>query len=136
MTHEINENGDLVIKAGPKDREAIRGMLKDGKPPCQHEADCLESLIANSELAWIPEGATCDLTGAPMLGILGEEGTEHTVFLENHGLIPTGNDGYWPTFVPILKRWAYMNYQVRSFVTDLLETGECVFQGGYEKEAA
>jgi hypothetical protein len=128
MTYYINERGDLVIIALPKDREAIRGMLEDGEDACQHETDCLESLIANSELEWIPEGVTGDLTSAPMLGILGAEQESET---GPHGAIPSSSD----RFQPILKRWAYMNYAVRSFVTDLLENGLCVFQGGYEEAA-
>ena len=86
--------------------------------------DFLEPLIANSELEWISPSDTGDLTDAPMLGILGEEGIKsHTVFLDNFGLIETGKNGHWTYARPILNRWAYMDYQVRSPLNDLLAIG-------------
>lgn len=130
MTYKINERGNLVITATPEERADITPPESD---QFLYEDECLEKLIANSELDWIPEGvSTRDLTGAPMLGILGDEGMEdHSFFPENFGFIPTGSDGVARWARPIIARWAYMDYQVRSFVTDLIEKGECEWEGGY-----
>lgn len=111
------ERSDLMRQTGTSGIQSYEAMY-----------DWFESLIATTELEWIPEGTTDDLTSAPMLGILGEEGNkDHTVFLENHGLIDTGCDGYWALARPILERWAFMDYQVRSVLEDLRDKGECVF---------
>jgi hypothetical protein len=104
------------------------------------ESETLEPLIANSELTWIDPADTGDLTSAPMLGILGPEvpGCETAglnpqplgwIFCgqywgENHTLRGTVPPKW---FQPITARWAFMDYQVRSFLTDLADTGKAVF---------
>ena len=82
--------------------------------------DFLEPLVANSELQWIDPKDTGDLTDAPMLGILGEESNENT---GPYGAFPVGHwdDKDW--YQPILQRWAFMDYQIRSPLNDLLAIG-------------
>jgi len=90
--------------------------------------DWFEDLLGNSELEWINPDDTGDLTDAPMLGILGEEGMRDiTVFATNYGLVETGHEGHWTLCKPIIQRWAYMNYQVKSPLVDLADHGKVVF---------
>lgn len=90
------------------------------------ESDALERMIANSELEWIPEGSTGDLTSAPMLGITQEmhaSEAEITMF----GKVNHSSDYYGA----IIARWCYMSYQIKSFLNDLADKGECFWEGGY-----
>jgi len=63
-------------------------------------------VTCNSGLQWIDASETGDLTSAPMLGFKDLE-----------------ND-------TVLDRWAFMDYQVRSVLEDLRDTGKVVFVGG------
>lgn len=86
--------------------------------------DFLGPLTCNSELEWINPADTGDLTDAPMLGILGSAVRDDET--------PRGYNGpkiyVGPGLVqPILERWAFMDYQVRSVLEDLRDNGECVF---------
>lgn len=73
--------------------------------------DFLEPLTANSELEWVSSFETGDLTTAPMLGIK----EYHEKDLEEP---------------KIIQRWAFMDYQVRSVLDDLLNNGKAIFIGG------
>ena len=103
-TYDLNTQGCLIITANSTEREALRKMV-DGREDItlDMEYDALEHLIANSELSWIDPAETGDLTDAPILGLRNENGE------------------------PTDARWGYMNYAVRSFVTDLIEDGKAVF---------
>lgn len=57
--------------------------------------EVFEHLVCNSELQWIDPSETGDLTEAPMLGIRDEDGK-------------------------VLERWAYMDYQIKDMVTELM----------------
>jgi hypothetical protein len=109
MQYTINETRSrLTIHADPDDRARLAEIKADDPDEwgtTMSEGEILESLICNSELQWINPADTGDLTGAPMIGIRGEDET-------------------------ILERWAFMSYEVRSFCDDLLTTGEAVFING------
>lgn len=83
--------------------ERIEASADEREELRESRSEDLETLTANSEFQWINPSETGDLTDAPMLGI---------------------RDG--DTDV-IVARWAYMDYQVRSFVDDLIEHGRAVF---------
>jgi hypothetical protein len=104
-TYDGNVKGCLILKADENERRELKELVEEKGTGDLAEAEALERLIANSELDWIGEGETGDLTTAPMLGIRDESGK-------------------------VLSRWAFMDYQVRSFLTDLIETGKAVFIGG------
>ena len=98
--------------------------------------ELLEPLVANDEYAWLPDGCTGDLTSAPMLGVLGDEmpGPDDTDEAVGMGLYHVGR---WThggrlrqMYQPVLKRWAFLAYQVRSPQRDLADDGECVWHGG------
>ena len=114
------------------DEKAELAEIKADDPDHFRSTDALfaffEPLVANSELQWIDPSDTGDLTDAPMLGILGEEGMKnHTVFLDNFGLVECGKRGHWTYAQPILNRWAFMDYQVDNPLEVLLNKGEIVF---------
>lgn len=79
--------------------------------------DVFENMIANSELDWVRPEDTGDLTDAPMLGIVGNEGEQVEKFYGRNF-----NDQ------PILERWAFMGYQIDSPQDCLLRNGFVVFQ--------
>jgi len=132
LKYEI-KGKNLVVKPYDDEELAELRRMRD-EPDFQSDSvmyDAFESMVCNSELQWINPADTGDLTDAPMLGILGEEGTkEYTVFLENYGLVETGSDGHWTMVQPTLKRWAFMDYQLRSPLEDLANKGEAVFVSG------
>jgi hypothetical protein len=99
FTYDLNQNGCLILKADSQDREQL-AELPDRSTDSEYEA--VEKLIANSELEWIDAEETGDLTSAPMLGLRDEQGQ-------------------------VISRWAFMDYQVRSFIDDLIEKGKAVF---------
>jgi hypothetical protein len=108
MRYEINRaKKTLALIADDDDRAFLREM-KEGDPDqfgtIQSEIEALDSLIANSELDWIDPAECGDLTDAPILGIRDVDG------------------------VP-LERWGFMNYQVRTFLGDLIDDGRAVFTG-------
>jgi len=124
LNYEIQDNR-LIITVNAKNQTKICGLDFNSTSVLY---DVFENMIGNSELDWINPQDTGDLTDAPMLGILGEEGIlQHTVFLENYGLVETGSDNYWKMVRPILNRWAFMDYQVRTPLQDLAEKGQVVF---------
>lgn len=93
---------------------------------------CFESMLSNSELQWVTGQTSGDLTDAPMLGILGYEVPDTAnIFDEiksnSFGMVQCGQNGLRKYFQPILERWAYMNYAVRSPLEDLRDTGKAIF---------
>jgi hypothetical protein len=134
MHYTINETRSrLTIHADPDDRARLAEIKADdpdewGTIKC--EGEILEPLICNSELEWINPADTGDLTDAPMLGIIG--GDEETTRERKGpcGAVQWGSDEEGALYAPILERWAFMSYEVRSFCDDLLTTGEAVFING------
>ena len=102
MRHEtIGRN--LIITANREERAQL--LADFSSPDAQAGADLhdvLEPLVSNSDLEWIDPSETGDLTSAPMLGIR-----------DRYNIVEA--------------RFAYMDYQVRSPVQDLIERGQAVF---------
>lgn len=124
MKYEISpDRKTLTIMAD----EPARAALRSEGEYIHSDAAMLEyfdPLICNSELEWIDPADTGDLTSAPMLGILGEVKSDELECLErSFGVIHTGTN----QFQPILERFAFMDYQVRSVLEDLRDTGKAVF---------
>ena len=91
----------------------------------------LEPLVCNSELQWVTEQTSGDLTSAPMLGILGDEMTAlkiNQAVPRHYGMIQCGFWNGKAQFQPILERWAYMPYGLRSPIVDLRDKGKAIFQ--------
>lgn len=91
----------LILFVGPREMRALEQMKEEDQDEFyshRAEIDVLDRLIANSELDWVSPSETGDLTDAPMLGIRGEDGM-------------------------VIERWAYMKYETRSFLDDLIYGG-------------
>ena len=98
--------------------------------------NCFEAMLANSELDWINPADTGDLTSAPMLGILGGEMTIEQIEAAAkskpgiYGSTVCGHANGKDIHQPILERWAFLDYQLRSPLEDLRDNGKAVFIGG------
>lgn len=135
MKYHILEGGDLLIVASPEERAEI---IAPGAEGFRDEFECLEILIANSDLMTLPDDAIDgDMTDAPLLGIIQMPDGESAGYREaelpepRFGKYCVGGDEGGPYYAAVIARWRYMDYQVRSFVTDLIEKGECRWTGGY-----
>ena len=106
------KNGNLIITVDDDERKTLEDLRHDaahsdvGALALPFESDEMmhdffEDLIANTEYDWIRPEDNGDLTDAPMLGV--------------------------SDFAHL--RWAFMDYQIVSVLTRLLETGKAVFQG-------
>lgn len=87
--------------------------------------DFFESFIINSDLVWVFPDDTDDLTEAPMLGELGSETTNPGGLF---GDLFAGWDDKTKFYIPIVNRWAFMDYAVRSVLDDLAENGHVFFR--------
>ena len=119
----------LTIQASKTEREELRERDDIQSDYALHEI--FERLVSNSELEWINPADTGDLTDAPMLGILdgAQPLANRESFAPHYGTTLAGCYGDPPQaqVCPILERWAFMDYQVRSVLEDLRDKGEAVF---------
>lgn len=118
MKYKIEEDR-LIITISRDEQRAIQRRYKEDEF-FQSDAtmeDFFEPLVCNSELDWVSPQFTGDLTSAPMLGIHGEEE-------DWNDDLPNSDSR------PILYRWAYMDYALRSPLEDLRLKREVIFQGG------
>jgi hypothetical protein len=146
MNWMIDEHNRLVISITRREQRRLQAVQRRdeafGSDAFIHEL--LEPLVTNDEFNWLPEGYTDDLTVAPMLAVLGDEmpGPDDAVDALGTGLVHVGrwhhNGWLRQIYRPVLRRWAFMAYQVTSPQRELAETGECVFDGGdyWDSQAA
>jgi hypothetical protein len=103
LTYDLNTNGCLIITADSKDKEYILECLENSNEGSRaSEFEVMEHALCNSELDWVSAEEIGALTDAPILGLRDEQGE-------------------------VTAAWAFMDYQVRSFLQDLLTDGEAVF---------
>lgn len=102
FTYDLSTNGCLILKVDSMERSAIADLIAEKGATDRAECEALESLIGNSELDWVDPCEIAALTSAPILGIRGEDGE-------------------------VLAAWGFMDYAVRSFLDDLIQTGQAVF---------
>lgn len=102
-TYDLNTNGVLILRADSQEREWLKELTAEKGFTIAAESEAMEPTLANSDLDWIAPEECGDLTDAPILGLRDAHGDA------------------------IDARWGYMNYAVRSFLQDLIETGEAIF---------
>lgn len=132
MRYQLDEDGTkLIITMSAEEKAELVASLAEAEFPDSDGFmhDVFESLVANSELMWINPSDTGDMTEAPMLGILGDE-TRLAKGASETGYVLCGGDEHGGIYHPIISRWAFMDYQVRSPVRDLADNGLVVFIGG------
>jgi len=144
MQWRIDEHGRLVITVTKREQRSLKvAMRQDEEGQCEPPFDSddflselLEPMVTNAEYVWLYDGCTDDLTDAPMLGILGDEipgpdNTDDAMGLDLYHVGRWDHEGRLrQVYQPVLKRWAFMDYQVTSPQQQLAETGECVWEGG------
>ncbi len=134
MKHTIStDKKTLTITVDKSERALLRKLTKETGIQSDNAMHVFfEPLICNSELQWIPEGTTGDLTTAPMIGITDSPRylQDKESFPPHFGMIDCGNGEHGSEVQIILERWAFMDYQVRSVLEDLRDAGQAVFIGG------
>ena len=133
MKHEFNEDrSQLILLLDGEERESLRELLEDRhRGWLEVEAEFMADYLANCELDWVDPADTGDLTAAPMLGITGGDDDvigESDPLPENcYGRQLVGAWDGQQRYVPILERWGFMSYALRSFLSDLAADGRAVF---------
>jgi hypothetical protein len=144
MKWKIDDHGRLIITVTRREQRSLQAaQRRDEKGRCDPTFDSddfmrqlFEPIVTNDEYTWLPDGCTDDLTSAPMLALLGEEmpGPDDPQDAVGMGLVHIGR---WThegrlrqMYQPVLRRWAFMNYQIISPQRDLAETGVCTWDGG------
>jgi hypothetical protein len=127
FTYDLNTNGFLILYADASEREALKGLANaQGEFTEDAEYQALESLLCNSELDWIRPEEIGALTSAPILGFRDKAkelpANVNPVFAH---VVGHWNGKTW--YEPVNAAWGFMDYAVRSFVSDLIETGKAVF---------
>jgi hypothetical protein len=144
MRWHIDDHGRLVITVNKREQRSLQAaQRRDQRGQCDPRFDSdafmhdmLEAMVTNDEYTWLPEGCTDDLTSAPILGILGDEmpGPDDPQDATGMGLVHIGrwtHEGQLQQmYQPVLRRWAFMNYQIISPQRELAESGVCTWDGG------
>jgi len=137
MNWKIDDHGKLVITVTKREHRSLKSAQRRDehgqcKPPFDSDDflhELLEPLVTNEEYTWLHEGCTGDLTSAPTLAVLGEEmpGPDDTEDTLGTGLVHVGrwhhNGRLRQMYQPVLKRWAFMAYQVTSPQRELAVSG-------------
>lgn len=123
MRHE-RVGTNLIITCTPEEQAELK-ELPDRSTVS--ETNALDGLTSNSELQWINPCDTGDLTDAPMLGVLGLETYKDNLPPERYGEVEAGHDKGGTYYQPILERWAFMSYAIKSFIDILAREGRVTF---------
>lgn len=121
----------LSILADAPARAALRELRDEdpdafGSDAMMHEV--FEQLTCNSELEWIRPETCYDLTEAPILGILGTEEDAAKVPVWQWDAYNANRNGSGIQYDrPVMERFGYLSYALRSPLDDLLNKGEAVF---------
>lgn len=131
------EEGQLIISVDAEEQRTLKERIKDEEFPDSDEfmTEVFEPLIANSEWQWVDPATTGDLTSAPMLGVWGPEVPVTAEQTDPGGgyVLATSDRTSGEvklTGHKIIERYAFMDYALRSPVSDLAEKGEVTFVGG------
>lgn len=106
-TYDLNTDGVLIIHADAQDQKRLRRLWesadRDGTAESEVERKALQPIVKRKAggLWWVRPETIGALTDAPILG------------LRKRGRVYAA--------------WGFMDYQVRCFVDDLIETGQAVF---------
>lgn len=133
MKHEILPNGYLRISITQEEADNYLGELEGEDLSRIDESDFFEPLTCNSELNWLREGITDDLTNAPMLAIRGD--TVAHVCEDGDGYEPVGRWDGKDQARPILFRWGFMAYETKNMAEELIKNLSITLEGGVYIEA-
>jgi hypothetical protein len=145
MDYMIDDHCRLVLTIGEYDQFILNNECQDHQAQLDYIEDALSDvMIANGPFDYISPAVCGDLTDADMLGVLGEDqecnGPAFSSPADTTGGVGSGYVRTAPgRAAKCLARWAYMNYQVRDWRDETIETGRCVWEGGFvhrENDAA
>ncbi len=119
---------ELVISINADDRKVLEELALDQLDSDESMVDYLTPLLDRENLHWISPEETRDLTSAPMVGELGPEEPGATGRLVGRWKDDCGVMKTW--YCPIVRRWAFMDYQIVSVLSRLLDTGSVIFISG------
>ncbi len=114
----------LSIEGSESELEEVTEHYGDDWEADEAAWDLLEDLFKETDLSWLDASDTGDLTDAPLIGSYGDPRTE------KGGPFGCSDVGFWDGsrwYSPIIERWGYMDYQVRSTMRDLKENGKVIF---------
>lgn len=119
----------LILKADPQDIEYLQSRQNDDDFDGDGVMfDLLEGFIANSEWDWVQPEEIGALTNAPILGTFGQSEPSVGGRLAGRWRDEAGVMQTW--YDPVLEAYAFMDYQVRSLQSVLLEKGEAFLTSG------
>jgi hypothetical protein len=136
MDYSIDDYCWLVIKADAGDIKHWASYAERHELLEDIEDGVHEMLCCNGPFQFISPAVCGDLTDADMMGVTDQE-VDHDGPAYSSPADTTGGVGSgWISTSPgkaerVIARWAYMNYQVRDWREELLETGRCVWEGGF-----
>lgn len=102
------QKGFALLSVDPEDQQRLKGLRieePDNWGATVFETETLEPFTSNSEWDFVSPEATGDMTEAPILGRIDEGGK-------------------------LVERYAYMAYELGSFLDDLADKGVSCWQGG------
>lgn len=123
----------MTILATPEEQATLRQWHQESPEEwgtTSMEVEVLDHMTSDSELQWISPVDTGDMTAAPILGVWGETVAGKNSKEPCYGYVPCGHWDEKDWFLPILHRWAFMSYALRSFLDDLESDGRADFVGG------
>jgi hypothetical protein len=143
MNWHHDEPDRLVITVTKKERRALQaaqrrdeqGRCEPGFDSDRFLHDLLKPMVA-SGFAWLADDCTDDLTSAPMVGVLGDEmpGPDDPQDAIGMGLVHVGRWHHHgrlrQMYQPVLRRWAFMDYQTTRPQRELADSGRCIWVGG------
>jgi hypothetical protein len=136
MNHEILPNGNLRITFTKKERENLRAIADEPDFESDDKLhDILEPLICNSELQWSSPEEIGALTSAPILAIYGERRPVRSGETAGRGNQLVGHWDGITWIEEVQQAWGWIDYAVRSVQCTLIETGETIWQKGFDAEA-
>ena len=125
-----DRDNSMLIQADDAFRDLLRETFQEDPDDFDADrtmVDIFEPLMCNSELAWFDPATTGDLTDAPIIGIQGaSDYTYSSLPTPRFGQICTGCWGGHVRYSPILARWGWMSYALRSLQRQLMEHGSAL----------
>jgi hypothetical protein len=145
MDYTIDDHCRLVLTIDQHDKFILNEECQDHQARLDYIEDALsDAMIANGPFEFISPAVCGDLTYADTLGVLSED-QKHNGPAFSSPADTTGGvgSGYVRTApgraAKCLARLANMNYQVRDWREELIETSRCAWEGGFvdrENDAA
>lgn len=131
MKYFVSPDGQkLTLTVDDAERTELRDMAADVVQSDKALMEFSETLMANSELFWVDAEHTGDLTSAPIIGILGEPVPAEKPIGVLAGRWPDDSGSVRTHFMPVVKRWAWVRYEVCALLEQLRDSGFAVLVGG------